>query len=86
MTLTPRNNGGSWTFLETAFAPHFLRKLSVIGKPFLAVSTFVQKKLVHSLAEHFQTTVNKLNNVNGNYEKIPRNHPGPHVWDPWSNL
>ena len=48
------------------------------GKSFLAVSTFVSKELVHSLAEHFQIPANNLNNVNSNYLKIPKKHCGPH--------
>ena len=44
------NNGGTWALLETTFASYFLRKAWVIGKSFLAVSTFVSKELVHSLA------------------------------------
>jgi len=39
---------------------------------FLAVSTFVEKELVHSLAEHFKKPVKKLNNLNANYLKIPK--------------
>jgi len=39
---------------------HFNSCERVIGKPFLASSTFIEKKLVHSLAEHFQILVNKL--------------------------
>jgi len=27
--------------------------------------------------------VNKLNNVNVNYLKIPKKHRGPCVWEPW---
>ena len=66
-----RNNGGTWTLLETAFTSYFLRKISwVIGKSFLAVSTFVYKELAHSL-------VNKLNNVNVIIWKFPK-HRGPH--------
>jgi len=50
--------------LETAFTSYFLRKVSwVIGKLFLAVCKFFQKKLVHSMSEHFQTPVNRLNNL-----------------------
>jgi len=48
------------------------------GKSFLAASTFVSKELVHSLAEHFETPVNNLNNVNVNCLKIPKKHCGPH--------
>jgi len=37
-----RNNGGTVTFLETAFTSYFLWKVSWdIGKSFLTVSTFV---------------------------------------------
>jgi len=36
-------------------------------------------ELVHSLAKHFQMPLNKLNNVNVNYLKIPKNHRGPHA-------
>ena len=50
-----------------------MRKVSwVIGKSLLAVSAFVWKELVHSLAEHFQTSANKLDNLNVNCLKIPR--------------
>jgi len=73
-----RNNGGTWTSLKTVFASYFLRKVScVIGNSFLAVTTFVYKKLVHSLAEHFLTNVNKLNNLKL-YFKIPKNYHGQH--------
>jgi len=59
------NNGRTCTLLETVFASYFLRKkIMRMGNSFLAVSTFVWKELVHSLAEHFQTPVNKANNVN----------------------
>ena len=48
------NNGGTWTLLETGFTSYFLQNVSwLIGKSFLAGSTFVQKELVHSLAEQF---------------------------------
>ena len=33
---------------------------------------FVWKEVVHSLAEHFQTPVNKVNNVDANYFKLPK--------------
>jgi len=33
---------------------------------------YVQEELVHSPAENFQTPVNKLNNINVNYLKIPQ--------------
>jgi len=49
------------------------------SRPF---STFVLKELVHSLAEHFETPVNKPNNVNVNYLKIPKKSRGPHK-TPW---
>ena len=49
-------------------------------KYFLAVCTFFWKKLVHSMAKHFQTPVNKLNS---NTNPIPKKHRGPRVWDPW---
>jgi len=84
---------------ETAFTSYFLRKVSlVMGISFISVSTFVWKELVHSLAEHFQTPVNKLNDVNINYLKIPKktsrtaqNAFAGHMWprprfgDPWPN-
>jgi len=63
----------------TALASCFLRKVSrVIGKSFLAISTFVLKEIVHSLAEHFQILVNKINNLHINYLKTPKKHLGPH--------
>ena len=53
-------------------------------------------ELVHSLAEHFLTPVNELNNLNVNYFKNPKKHHGPHkmpsratrgpVWVPWSKF
>ena len=72
-----RNIGGTWTLLETAFTSYFLRKVSR-AISFLAVSTFVQKELVHPLAEHFQTSVNKVNNFNVIYLRIPKNRRGSH--------
>jgi len=49
----------SWTLPEKAFTSYFLpRVLWVTGKSFPAVSTFVLRKLVHSLAEHLQTPLN----------------------------
>jgi len=45
---------------------------------FLAVSTFVSKELVQSLAENFWIPLNNRNNVNFNYLKIPKTHCGPH--------
>jgi len=37
-----RNNGGTWTFLETVFTSYILRKVSwVTGKSFPAMSTFL---------------------------------------------
>jgi len=36
------------------------------------------KKFVHLLAERFQTSVNKLKNLNVDYMKIPKTHRGPH--------
>jgi len=36
------------------------------------------KELVHSLAEHFLAPVNKPNNYNVNYLKIPKQHRGQH--------
>jgi len=63
--------------LEIAFTSYFLRKVScVIGKQFLALCTLFQKDLVHSMAEHFQTPVNKLNNLN--FNTILKKHGGPH--------
>jgi len=63
--------------IETAFTSYFLRKISsVIGKSFLAVSAFVKKGLVHSLAELFQTQVNKPNKVNVNRLKISKKYRG----------
>ena len=54
-----------------------LRKVSwVIGKSFLAVSTLVWNELVHLLAEDFHIPVTKLNNVDDNYLKIPKNIAG----------
>jgi len=50
----------------------------VQSKSYLAVSTFVSKELVHSLAEHFQIPVNNLNNLNSYHLKIPKKHCGPH--------
>ena len=87
-----RNNGGNWTLLETPFTSYFLQKF--VGKASLAVSTFFWKKLVHSLAEHFQTPVNELNYVDvensqealrpAGRTKCPR---GPHAaGDPCSKL
>jgi len=35
-------------------------------------------ELVHSLAENFQTPVNKLNDLNLDYIKIPETHLGSH--------
>jgi len=50
--------------IETAFTSDFLQNVSwVIRKLFLAVCKFFQKKLVLWMAEHFQTPVNKLNNL-----------------------
>ena len=46
--------------------------IKVQGKSFLAVSTFVSKELVHSLA------LNNLNNLNSNHLKIPKKHCGPY--------
>jgi len=37
------------------------------------------KKLVHLMVKHFQTPVNKLNNLN--YNPIAKKHRGPRVWD-----
>jgi len=54
----------------TVFTSYFLRKVSgVVGESFLAVTTFVQKELVHSLVEHLQTPMNKRNKGNTNYLK-----------------
>jgi len=83
-----RKKGGTWTLLETAFTSFFLWMVPwVIGNLSLARYTFVQKELVHSLAEHL-TPVNKVNNLNVNYLKILKTHRGPtaangpRVWDP----
>jgi len=39
----------------------------LLDKSFLAVSTIFLKGLVYLLAQHFQTAVNKINNVAVNY-------------------
>ena len=50
-----------------------------IGKSFLAVATFISKKLVHSLAEHFQTPMNKVNNLIIIW-KFPKDARDGHIW------
>jgi len=52
--------------------------MSYIGMPYLVVSTYILKELVHLLEEHFQTPVNKLSSINVNYLKIPKKHPRLH--------
>ena len=86
-----------YSLLETDITSYFPRKISwVIGKLFLAVSTFV-KEIDHSLAEHFLKPVNILNNVNANYLKIPKiiadrtkrprgSHAARGHMRPWSRL
>ena len=47
----------------------------VVGKLFLAVCTLFWKDLVHSMAENFQTPLNKLK---VNLNPIPKKHRDPH--------
>jgi len=61
------NNGGTWTLLEAVFTSYFLQKVSwIIGKSFLAAvsSMLIQKELINLIAEHLQTPVNKVSNLN----------------------
>jgi len=81
MTLTQQ-----WRHLNiirNGFSSYFLRKVVwvIVSIPFLAVSTFVLKELVHSLAENFQTSVNELHIVNVNCLKSPKKTglPSPEV-------
>ena len=54
------------------FLHRFLAKGIVSYRQIISSRLHVcQKELVHSLAEHFQTPVYKLNNLNVDYMKIP---------------
>ena len=64
-TMTPTQQRPYLYLTRNSFCILFpAKKIMRMGNSFLAVSTFVWKELVHSLAEHFQTPVNKANNVN----------------------
>jgi len=91
-----------WRYLnlsKNSFYILFPAKGFVSSGQIISSRLWVCYELVHSLAEHFWTPVNKLHTLkclNINYMKIPKTYPGPHkmpsratcgprVWDPCFN-
>jgi len=77
------HNDGTWTLLETALHLISCEKYRELrANNFWSSLAVVWKELVHSPAEHFQTPVKKLNNVNVNFSEIPDKRIGPRAWEP----